>query len=261
MDLGLTGQVALVTAASRGIGRACAEVLAGEGMRVAITGSTKASAERASRELGQRGLDVMPLGMDLGDPASIDSAVREVLGRWGRIDALVASSPGPPSGRVVETSIASWESALQMNLISMIRLTDAVLPTMRAQGNGRLTFIGTIGVRTVQEEMVLSNATRLALMGYVKTLSAELGVEGILANCIAPGPIATERFEELIHDTAERDGISLVEARAVWLSEVPLGRSGVPEDVAVLVATLISPRCSYTTGAVIPVDGGKAKAY
>ncbi|WP_033292627.1 SDR family oxidoreductase [Amycolatopsis jejuensis] len=261
MDLGLTGHVALVVGGTRGLGRACADQLAAEGVKVAVTGRNEAAAEQAAEELRRHGADAVGLALDLQDEPAVESVVAEVVRRWNRLDVLVASSPGPPSGPVDTLTAKDWRTAMEMNFLSLVHLTDQVLPHMRRAGYGKLHYIGTIGVRVVQKQMALSNATRLALLGYVKTLAAELGPEGIIPNFIAPGPIATDRFTELIEQTAQRTGSDLETARESWVSELPLGRAGTPQELAMLVATLSSPHCSYTTGAVIPVDGGKAVSY
>ena len=262
MDLGLDGRVALVTAASRGLGRACARVLALEGMRVAAAARNAEQLETLAREArdGGRG-EVAPLPLDLADATSIPAAVAEVVTRWERIDVLVANAPGPPAGPFTGITIDQWAAALEMNVLAMVRLVQAVIPVMQRQRSGRIFFITTIGVRTAQPAMVLSNATRLAVLGMAKTMAIELAPDNVLVNVLAPGPIATERMAELIEQTAERGGIGQLEAERVWLDEVPLGRMGQPEDLATLVALLSSDRCSYVTGAVIPVDGGKARGY
>lgn len=260
MDLQLAGRVALVTAGTRGLGRACAELLAAEGMRVAVAGRTEESAARAVEEMSSSGAQLLPVALDLARDESMVEAVGKVESSWGGVDVLVASSPGPRPGPVMDLSRQDWVDALELNFLALVRLSELVLPGMIERRFGRLNYIGTIGVRTVQPEMALSNASRLALLGYIKTLSVELGPQNIIPNLIAPGPVATDRFVELVEDTAEREGISIEEATERW-TNVPLGRAGEPEELAMLVATLSSPRCSYTTGAVIPVDGGKATAY
>lgn len=261
MDLGLTGKVALVTAASRGLGRACALALAREGMRVAIAARDTNALHELGHEIEHVGGSPLILPLDLGAPDSIEAAVAAVSGQWGALHVLVANAPGPTAGPMESISAEEWRRALDLNVFAMVRLTTAVLPLMRAQRDGRIHYITTIGVRTAQPNMVLSNATRLAILGMAKTLSLEVASEDILVNVIAPGPIATDRMEELIEETMHRAGVDRQQAEDVWVDEVPLGRMGGPQDLATLVTVLSSPQCSFTTGAVIPVDGGKDRGY
>jgi 3-oxoacyl-[acyl-carrier protein] reductase len=261
VDLGLSERVGLITAASRGLGRACAAQLAAEGMRVAAAARDHAALQELAREAEQGPGEIIPLESDLADPEAPSRLVRAALDRFERLDALVVSTPGPPSVAAIAADDEQWRAALEMNLLVPIRLTRAAVPEMRAGGGGRIVYVGTIGVRTAQPDMVLSNATRLALMGYAKTLSLEVAKDEILVNMVAPGPLQTERMEELYAQTADRLGVSLEEARQRWIDEVPLRRVGRAEDLATLVALLLSPACSYITGSVLPVDGGKAPGY
>jgi 3-oxoacyl-[acyl-carrier protein] reductase len=261
LELDLDGRVALVTGASRGLGHACASVLAREGARVAATArDAGAPGLRALARAAGHG-EVLPLALDLRDGEAISAVVRRVLDRWGRIDVLVASTPGPPAGPVWEFDDAAWRDALEVHVVAMARLVREVLPCMRERGYGRIIFIATTGVKAAQPGMVLSNATRLALVGLAKTLSLEVAGDGVLVNVIAPGPFATERMDELIDDTAARNGVDREQARRAWLDEVPVGRMGCPDDLGRLVALLASGAGSFVTGAVIPIDGGKARAY
>jgi 3-oxoacyl-[acyl-carrier protein] reductase len=262
MDLRLGGKRALVTAASHGLGRASAVSLAREGARVAVA-SRNASSLRdlASAMGGHGGADVLPLVMDLTDAASIVRAVDDVHARWGGIDILVANTPGPPSGSFLSIEPDTWRAALDVTVMAVVQLLRAVLPGMRSNGGGRIIFITTVGTKMVQPDMVLSNATRLAIQGIAKTLSVELAEDGIRANALCPGPIATDRMEELIEATRRERGIDRAAAEAVWLDEVPLGRMGRPGDFGDLVAVLASDVAEYVTGAAIAVDGGKSRAY
>lgn len=261
MDLGLAGSTALVTAASKGLGRATALALAAEGAKVAIAARSVASLESLAAEIDAGPGQALVLPADLSEPGAAERLVAAVVEQWGSLDALVVNAPGPPSGPAHLISDEQWQSALDLVLMSAVRLSRAAATTMIEQRSGRIIFISTIGVRTAQPEMVLSNATRLAIMGLAKTMSEELAEHDILVNQVAPGPIATGRMDELFAQTAERNGIPLEEAREQWTGEVPLGRLGRPEDVASFVAYLSSPVCGYTTGAVIPVDGGKSRSY
>jgi 3-oxoacyl-[acyl-carrier protein] reductase len=148
-----------------------------------------------------------------------------------------------------------------MTIMPVVDLLHAVVPTMKAAGGGRIVCITTIGVKTIQPSMVLSNATRLAITGIVKTLSVELADQNILVNALCPGPIDTDRMIDLIDATQKEKGIDRAAAEAIWLDEVPLRRMGRAEDFGKMVAVLVSEAASYITGSSIPVDGGKAKGY
>lgn len=261
MDLGLAGRVALVTAASRGLGRACALALAAEGMRVAVAARDVEALGRLAAEIDDGPGEALLLPLDLADADAPARAVEAVVERWGALHALIANAPGPPSGRVLDLDDDQWERALELNVLSTVRLTRAAARVMVGQRDGRIIYISTIGVRTAQPDMVLSNATRLAVLGLAKTLSLEVAEHNVLVNVVAPGPIEGDRMDDLFAQTAERLGMSLDAARAVWIDEVPLRRMGSPDDVAAMVTLLSSPRCGFTTGAVIPVDGGKARGY
>jgi len=261
MDLGLKDQVTLVTAASRGLGLASARALAADGAKVALAARSADALHGLSQELSAGPGEAKAFPFDLSDAKAPEDLVSAVVKEWGRLDAVVVNAPGPPSGLAHKLSDDDWQSAIDLVLMSAVRLSRAAAEVMVEQGGGRITFISTIGVRTVQPEMVLSNATRLAIMGLAKTMSLELADRGVLVNQVAPGPIETDRMDELFEQTATRAGISIEEARGQWMDEVPMKKLGRPEDVGALVAFLSSPACGYTTGAVIPVDGGKSRAY
>lgn len=262
MNLGLAGKRALVTAASRGLGHASARSLGREGVRVAVASRNLPALQKTAREIEAGGAaEALPLAMDLSDPASVAAAVDAVVGRWGGIDILVANGPGPVSGPFLSFDLDTWRTALDETVLSMVGLARTVIPVMRDGGGGRIVFITTVGVKVMQPNMVLSNATRLAIVGIAKTLSIELAADNILVNALCPGPIATDRMKELIAETKARDDLSDAEAEAVWLDEVPLGRMGRPEDFGDIVAVLCSDIASFVTGAAIAVDGGKSRAY
>ncbi len=261
MDLGLKDRTVLITAASRGLGRACALTLAGEGMKVALAARDGKVLEALADEVRAAGGEALVLPSDLSDTAAPAALVEATVDHFGSLDALVVSTPGPPSMPCVDVTDTDFRDAMEMNCLVPIRLTSAALPVMRAAGGGRIVYIGTIGVRMAQRDMVLSNASRLALLGYAKTLALEVAADNVLVNMVAPGPLATERMDELARQTAERLGIDEDQAMDAWVGEVPLGRIGRAQDLASMVALLVSDACSYTTGAVLPIDGGKATAY
>lgn len=261
MDLGLKDQVTLVTAASRGLGLASARALAQGGAKVALAARSVDRLQGVATELNRGPGEAKAYSFDLKDPEASEKLVSDVVSQWGRLDSIVINGPGPVSGLAHQISDEQWQDAIDTVLMPAIRLSRAAADQMVQQGGGRITFISTIGVRTVQPEMVLSNSTRLAIMGIAKTMSLELAEYGVLVNQVAPGPIETDRMDELFEQTADRAGISIEAAREQWMDEVPLKKLGRAEDVGNIVAFLSSPACGYTTGAVIPVDGGKARAY
>ena len=179
MDLGLRNKRALVTAASRGLGLATARALAAEGARVAMTARSADSLAREAETLARSGkTEILPMTMDLCDPSSIARGVDNVVRRWGGVDILIANTPGPEAGPFVSIGREAWQAALNMTLMPVVDLMQCVIPSMRASGGGRILCITTIGVKTAQPSMVLSNATRLAITGVAKTASVELAEIG-----------------------------------------------------------------------------------
>ena len=262
MELGIAGKRALVTAASRGLGRASALALAAEGARIAVAGRDMAVLRDLAAELKKAGAaEAIAVQMDLADPASIQPAVEAVADAFGGIDILVGNCGGPASGPFLSITRTMWEEALSAILLSMVDLSHAVLPHMRAGGWGRIVFVTTVGVKVVQPNMVLSDSIRLAMVGVAKSLSLEFAGEGIMVNCLCPGPFATDRMEDLIQASMERDGHDRAAAEAVWLNEVPAGRFGDPDDFGAMVAMLSSERAGFVTGTAIALDGGKSRAY
>ncbi|HZV22017.1 MAG TPA: SDR family oxidoreductase [Hyphomicrobiales bacterium] len=262
MDLGLRAKRALVTAASRGLGLASARALAVEGARVALAARNPARLNAVAEELAALGdTDVFSVELDLTQAASIGTAVKTVLNRWSGIDILVINTGGTDAGPFLSLTREQWQQAIAGTIMPSVDLLHAVLPSMKANGGGRVLFITTVGVKVTQPNMVLSNATRLAMTGIAKTLAVELAADNILVNSLCPGPIDTDRMIDLVRATAEAKNISLDEAKAIWLDEVPLGRMGRAEDFGKLVAMLVSDAASFITGAALAVDGGKSRAY
>ena len=262
MDLGLRGKRALVTASSRGLGLATAMALAAEGARVAFAARNASRLDPVLARIARDGNpDVFALDMDLTDPADIAQGARSVVERWGGLDILISNTPGPSAGPFLEIGRDEWRVALDTVVMPPIDLLHAVLPVMRDGGGGRVLLITTVGVKTAQPHMVLSNATRLALTGIAKTLSVELAADNILVNSLCPGPIETDRMVDLVDATSRQAGLSRDEAVAVWLDEVPLRRMGSPADFGRLAAVLVSDVASFVTGAALAVDGGKSRAY
>ena len=262
MDLGLNGKSALVTAASRGLGRASALALAAEGAKVAVAGRNLQSMGMLVRELREAGAsDAVAVEMDLSRRETLRGPVEEVAARFGGLDVFVGNTGGPASGPFLGISREVWESALNETLLPMVDLCHAVLPHMQAGGGGRIIFVTTVGVKIVQPNMVLSDSLRLAVVGLAKSLSIEFARDNITVNCLCPGPFATDRMEDLVAASMQRDGLSRADAEALWLNEVPAGKFGDPADFGAMVATLASSRGSFITGTAIALDGGKSRAY
>ena len=261
MDLGLKGKVALVAAASRGLGRAVAEELAAEGA-VLVLCSRKADAiSQTASEIAQAsGAEVLALAADVSKAEDVATLVRSGIERFGRIDILVTNAGGPPAGPFESFSHEQWQAATRLTLFSAVELARNVLPGMKERRWGRILNITSIAVKQPVENLMLSNSLRAAVTGFARTLANEVASFGITVNNIMPGYTRTERVEELSRMMADREGISPAEFVARWEREIPMRRLGEPREFAALTAFLVSERASFITGTSIPVDGGWIRA-
>lgn len=259
MDLGLTDRVAIVFAASRGLGLACARALAEEGCHLAICSRRALAIEQAGREIAERtGRRVLTRAVDVTRGEQISAFVAEAAAAYGRIDVLVNNSGGPPPGPFDALDEAQFSQACELLLLNVVRATKAALPTLRAgRRGGRIITITSTATREVLPNLMLSNSVRAAVAGWSKTLARELAPEGITVNCVAPGTIGTERIDELVAASAARQGRPADEIRAQLLGRIPTGRFGSPEEFAAAVAFLASARASFITGTTVYVDGGQ----
>jgi 3-oxoacyl-[acyl-carrier protein] reductase len=245
VELGLDGRVALVMAASRGIGRATAAALAREGARVAIASRSLERLEEAAAEIGE---GATPFVADTSDPEGLAALPGEVAGALGPVEILVTNSGGPPLGGALDHELDDWESAYRSLVLAPKALAGAVVPGMRERGWGRIVNVGSSSTREPIAGLNLSNAHRMAAVGFLKTLSREVAADGITVNTVATGRFATDRL-------ADSTG-SLDQAEEAARTEVPAARLGRPEEYGDLVAFLCSNRAAYITGTVIPIDGG-----
>lgn len=260
MDLGLRGKVALVAAASRGLGRAIGEELASEGASLVICARDRARLEQARGAIASRGADVHAVAADVATTEGIARVVQEALGRFGRVDVLVTNAGGPPAGPFEAHGWDVWARAVDLNLRSAVELTRAVLPGMKERRWGRVLNVTSISVKQPVENLVLSNSIRAAVTGMARTLATEVAPFGITVNNLLPGWTRTERIDELAEANAARQGITPDAYRERIASEIPMHRLGDPREFAALAAFLASERASYITAQSVAVDGGWIRA-
>ena len=257
MDLGLNGKIALVAAASRGLGRAVAEELAGEGTSLLVCSRQPETINRTANEIAKAtGADVLAVAADVSRADDVARLVQSGLERFGRIDILVTNAGGPPAGQFENLTREQWEAATRLTLYSALELTRQVLPGMKERRWGRILNITSIAVKQPVENLMLSNSLRAAVTGFARTLANEIATYNITVNNILPGYTRTERVEELARMMAEKERISAADFTARWEGEIPMRRLGEPREFAALAAFLVSERASYITGTSIPVDGG-----
>lgn len=262
MNLELANRAALVTAASRGLGRASALALAQEGVRIAVAGRDMIALRELAETLRQAGApDAIAVNLDLSRPETFAAAVQEACGRFGGLDIFVGNTGGPPSGPFESLPRTEWRRSLDETLLAMVDLCHLVIPPLRRSVGGRIVFVTTVGVKIVQPNMVLSDSLRLAVVGLAKSLSIELAGDGVTVNCLCPGPFRTDRMEDLVAASMAREKIEREAAEAIWLDEVPLGNFGDPADFGAMVALLCSRHGRFITGTAIALDGGKSRAY
>lgn len=261
MDLGLKGKRALVLAASRGLGYACAHGLAREGCHLVICSRDEARINAAAEEIRTHtGAKVEALVADVSSPTEAERLVGAAVRAYGGLEILVHNAGGPPAGGFSTVTEAQWKLAFDQNLMSFVRIVAAAVPEMKKAGYGRVLTIASSSIKQPIPNLVLSNAFRAGVWGLAKTMSQELAPHGILVNVIAPGRISTERIAELDQANATRTGKPLEEVRRASVASIPLGRLGEPEEFANLVVFLASARASYISGQGMFVDGAAGTA-
>ena len=262
MDLNLTNRVALVTAASQGLGKAAALELAKEGCELIICSRNEEKIRASSEEIKeQTKSNVKHFVVDLSKSKQIDALFENIHTEYKGIDILVNNVGGPPISTFASISDEEWERAFQITMMSALRSSRAVLPYMKKNKWGRIINISSYSVKTPVNGLFISNSIRLGVLGWAKALSDEVATEGITVNTVCPGSTRTGRIEELIANHAKNSGMSLKEAEESMSAAIPMKRIGEPEELASLITYLASERASYITGTAIQVDGGATRGY
>jgi 3-oxoacyl-[acyl-carrier protein] reductase len=260
MDMGLKGVVAVVMASSQGLGKATALGLAQEGANLVMCARSVGRLEEAAHEIReQTGAEVLAVPADLSTKEGISAVIQAAVERFGRIDVLVTNAGGPPPGDFTKHSDETWQTAFELNLLSVVRLIRAALPYLQASGRGRIINFSSTSVKQPIEGLILSNSIRAGVIGMAKTLATEFAPYNITVNNIAPGRIDTDRVRSLDRNRATTLGISEEEAKRAQIQNIPLGRYGEPSELAALAVFLASDKASYITGTTIQVDGGLVK--
>jgi 3-oxoacyl-[acyl-carrier protein] reductase len=260
MDLKLNGKRALVTGASRGLGYATAFQLALEGAHLTINSrSAEAIQSAATTIAANSNVPVFPIAADLGDPQAPAEVVRQAAEALGGLDILITNAGGPPAGKFESFDDATWQQAIELSLMSHVRLIRAGLPYLRQSPAASVLTITSYSVKQPIPNLILSNSIRLATIGLTKSLALELGSDGIRFNSILPAWTETERVYQLMENRAKSNSTSVEEEMARQAKDSPLGRMGDPQEFANAATFLVSPAAAYITGVMLSVDGGMYK--
>ena len=256
MDLGMNGRTALVLAAGGGLGSAIAVALAREGVRTAVAGLHAQSLEVTARAVAAVGPEPLQVVWDLGDLTVVEARFKQIEDKLGPVDILVNNTGGPPPSGASGVDPEVWRSQFDKMVLSVMKITDRALPAMRERRWGRIITSTSSGVIAPIAGLAISNALRLSLVGWSKSLSREEAPFGITANIVVPGRIDTGRVRSLDAAKAKRGGRTVESVMAESVATIPVGRYGRPEEYAAAVAFLASDAASYITGTTLRVDGG-----
>jgi 3-oxoacyl-[acyl-carrier protein] reductase len=252
MDLGLKDCRAFIAGASKGLGKACAKALAGEGARVFICSRNAEELKRTAAEIGAAGY----AAADVSRPAEVKRVVAEAIAALGGLDCLVTNAGGPPTAAFEKASDDDWDIAYQLNLMSAVRLIRESIPALKASGRGRIVNLTGYGVKEPMTDLVVSDSVRAGVTVMAKTIASDLAPYGITVNNIAPGPIMTDRLTAILSARAQGLGITPAEQFERFAKTIPVRRMGQPNEIGDLCAYLCSPQAGYLTGQTIVVDGG-----
>lgn len=256
MDLKLNNKVAIVLAASKGLGKAIATMLSAEGAKIVIGSRNADELNKAAEEIrSQTGNEVAAFTVDVSKPEDIEAFIKKAAGAFGRIDILLNNAGGPPFDKFENLDETAWQKAFELNLMSMVRTSRLVLPYLKETGSGRIINVISGSVKAVLPNSVLSTAMRMGVVGTAKMMADEFGPYNITVNNVAPGFILTDRIKHTLPTDMDTD-----KALAERSKNIPLGRIGQPEELAALVTFLASEQASYISGTTIQIDGGASRA-
>jgi len=268
MDLGLLNKVAFVAGSSSGLGRAIAKELLIEGCKVAICSRTQSKIEAAQEwlveESGASPSDILPLVCDVTDEAQIENALSKTIERFGGLNLLVTNSGGPPTGMIDDLAADAWRNAIELNLMSTINMSRAAIGPLRKaakkDGHASILMITSLSAKQPIPSLYLSNVSRAGVQGFAKSLSEELGADGITVNTILPGYTKTDRLSHLSESLNEQTGQPIDQIEAGWAANSALKRIGTEDEFSAAATFLLSGRASFITGVALVVDGGAVKS-
>lgn len=260
MDLGIRDRVAMVAAASKGLGRAVAEALAAEGCRLSICSRSLQSLESARNAIESSGAEVLAVACDVSDSGQLQRWFDQTIARFGQADILVTNTGGPPAAPFLGLEETQWTSGIESTLMNVVRLCRLVIPGMQQRKWGRIVHLTSFVAKQPVELLTISSTLRAGLSGLTKTLADQVAKDGILVNAVLPGHYLTDRQRHLAEIRAEQQGITPEQYLESSQTLIPLGRFGEPRELGDVVAFLCSERASYLTGTSIQVDGGLTRA-